>query len=467
MSLINYAADTFLTEGRGAPNTISPGSDGSNWTQTKGNQTASFFAHQGVFTYLNNTNLGVWTYAGLTEADQEVVVNITQQSANNEIAGAVLRCADSSNFYYADIGNSSGNLEIGKDIAGTFTSLGTVAFSSAFGTKYTIRFQAIGTTLRAKIWNALSAEPAPWNLTLTDSSLASGLFGVCLAPNGSSSCTFDTFLATNGDTSSSITSSFGAELRGLTAPANNANLVPATDISAYEMWSLQIDAVATGGTLTFQGSNDNVNFVSVPAYNAAGALVTSSTITGLFWGPRTYRYFRVRQTTWTSGTSSGTLELYNEATDFVMAQNAIQSGTWTVQPGNTANTTAWLQVLGSSYPSGATPITAASGNVANASAVAALAGVSAKTTYITGFEVTGSGSTAGAVVVVTVTGTVTGTLSYIYVGTIGALLANTPLIVAFPKEIPASAVNTAIAVTVPALGTGNTNSAVVAHGYQL
>ena len=121
----------------------------------------------------------------------------------------------------------------------------------------------------------------------------------------------------------------------------------------------------------------------------------------------------------------------------------------------------------SEYPQGAVPITASSGNVAAAVAVATLVADAGKTTYITGFEITGSGATAGVVVTATITGTITGTLSYTVVAVAGALLANAPLIVQFPVPIPASAANTNIVVSCPSLGVGNTNSTVVAHGYNL
>lgn len=121
----------------------------------------------------------------------------------------------------------------------------------------------------------------------------------------------------------------------------------------------------------------------------------------------------------------------------------------------------------SEIPYGAIPITAASGNVANASAVATLAATSTKTTYITGFEVTSGGATTGLNVIVTVTGTITGTLSYIHTFPAGPLVPGNPLVVTFATPIPASAVNTAIVVTLPAGGSGNTHAAVVAHGYQL
>lgn len=113
-------------------------------------------------------------------------------------------------------------------------------------------------------------------------------------------------------------------------------------------------------------------------------------------------------------------------------------------------------------------ITAASGNVANASAVATLAaGGASKTTYITGFQCTSSGATVGAAVNATVAGVVTGTMTYTFVFPVGVAVAATPLNVSFPNPIPASALNTAITVTLPAGGTGNTNAACNAQGYQL
>lgn len=114
---------------------------------------------------------------------------------------------------------------------------------------------------------------------------------------------------------------------------------------------------------------------------------------------------------------------------------------------------------------GGTGIAASSGNVAASAAVATLpAGGAAVTTYITGFEVTAGGATAAANVTVAITGT-TNTLSFTFTAPAGATLAAAPLIVAFPEPIPASAANTAIVVTVPSLGAGNTHATVTAHGF--
>lgn len=115
----------------------------------------------------------------------------------------------------------------------------------------------------------------------------------------------------------------------------------------------------------------------------------------------------------------------------------------------------------------ATPITANSGNVAAATATATLAAAAGKTTYICGFTITSTGSTAAAVVNPTVTGTVTGTLTFTYASVAGATLANQPLVVPYNPCVPASAVNTAIVVSMPSLGAGNTNATVNAWGFQL
>lgn len=122
---------------------------------------------------------------------------------------------------------------------------------------------------------------------------------------------------------------------------------------------------------------------------------------------------------------------------------------------------------GSPYPQGATPITADSGNVAAATATATLAAVAGKTTYIAGYQITSSGSTAASVVTGTVTGVVTGTLHFTYASVAGVTLTNQPLIVPLPYPIPASAANTTIAVALPSLGSGNTNTTVSAYGFQL
>lgn len=120
----------------------------------------------------------------------------------------------------------------------------------------------------------------------------------------------------------------------------------------------------------------------------------------------------------------------------------------------------------SQYPNGAVPINNGSGNKAATTAAATLAGVAGKTTYITGFSITGSGATAASVVTATVSDG-TWTLSYTIAVAAGVTAANQPLLVTFDPPLPASAADTAITVSCPSLGSGNTNCTVNAQGYQL
>jgi hypothetical protein len=112
------------------------------------------------------------------------------------------------------------------------------------------------------------------------------------------------------------------------------------------------------------------------------------------------------------------------------------------------------------------PVTAASGNVAAAPAVATLPGAPSLTTFISGFEITASGATAASCVTATVAGVVSGGLSYTFCAPAGVTAEAPPLIVNFNPPIPAASVDTAIVVTLPSLGAGNANAAVVTHGFQ-
>lgn len=116
------------------------------------------------------------------------------------------------------------------------------------------------------------------------------------------------------------------------------------------------------------------------------------------------------------------------------------------------------------YAPAQTPVIATATGAA-ATTTATLAAVAGKTNYLTGFEITAGGATAAALVSVSVTGLLGGTIAYTYGAVAGATLACTPLVVEFYPPLPASAANTAIAVAVPSLGTGNTVCNVVAHGF--
>lgn len=111
-------------------------------------------------------------------------------------------------------------------------------------------------------------------------------------------------------------------------------------------------------------------------------------------------------------------------------------------------------------------VNATSGNVANATATATLTATGNRQQFITGFEITYSGATAGQCVVATVTGLIGGTENYTVCSPTGVTVGGVPLIIQQTTPLPSN-YNTAIVVTLPALGAGNANAAVNVHGYIL
>lgn len=113
-----------------------------------------------------------------------------------------------------------------------------------------------------------------------------------------------------------------------------------------------------------------------------------------------------------------------------------------------------------------TPVSGDSGNVANAAATATLPAAVGKTTYLDGLCIAALGATAGAIVLVTITGPAN-TINYAFAVPTGATVAQAPFEVELLAPIPAAAPNTAIVATLPALGAGNTAARITTHGRQL
>lgn len=132
--------------------------------------------------------------------------------------------------------------------------------------------------------------------------------------------------------------------------------VASTDVSNYSWVSVHVVSQGGSSTITFQGSNDNTNWVQASLIRSSvtsGAAVTSTTSASeIYSGPLPFRYFRLNVTGIASGTTAGVIEFFasNKAIH-TQGLSASQSGTWTVQPGNTANTTPWLTTDRGATPS--------------------------------------------------------------------------------------------------------------------
>ena len=113
----------------------------------------------------------------------------------------------------------------------------------------------------------------------------------------------------------------------------------------------------------------------------------------------------------------------------------------------------------------ASGVVSGSGTGAATPITATLAAAVGKTTYITGFLVSGLGATSAALIAVTVTGLAGGTQTFYYPVPAGVGVAGPPMWIPLPS-LPGSAQNTAIVVNVPSFGSGNTAAGVSAEGYQ-
>ncbi|MEU0189872.1 hypothetical protein ABZ250_08450 [Streptomyces afghaniensis] len=93
------------------------------------------------------------------------------------------RVIDGNNLYYARVEFSTSQqiiLSVRKRVGGTETTLATVTtpLVHVAGTFVRLRFEVVGSLLRAKVWPVGAGEPE-WQVTATDSDLtAAGTIGV-------------------------------------------------------------------------------------------------------------------------------------------------------------------------------------------------------------------------------------------------------------------------------------------------
>lgn len=175
-------------------------SDGQTWTLDVNNS-----ANSSVFSISGNAGLAANgannKYTGLlgpsVSGDVEVLATLTVNDfSTGTNAGTVLRAVDGSTFYKAHL---DGNQHIWIELhnAGIVTTLGSqVSVTLQSATKYSLRFQASGSTLRARVWPTASSEPSTWDDTVTDATLTSGAAGVRMQPAGTGTVKYHSFHAT-------------------------------------------------------------------------------------------------------------------------------------------------------------------------------------------------------------------------------------------------------------------------------
>ena len=160
-----------------------------------------------------------------------------------------------------------------------------------------------------------------------------------------------------------------------TATVNN--IIPATsgssatDATGYQSGSIEVDSTGTAGTYILEGSNSNVNFVTVPMFNITvytgtpitGA-VTASAANILYTFPIQYRYIRLRIASTITG---GSIQAFT-----ALKKSAFSSASTLVANATTANllTNSNLVTVGGTavVTGGVAGIQAIAGNIADGSA---------------------------------------------------------------------------------------------------
>lgn len=163
-----------VSNGWGSANT------GQSWTVV--GSAADYAVGSGIgTTTFPTTGIAHLTLATSPTADVDVAVNIATSAlatGASLFGGILVRAADNNNHYMArlEFTTSAGLiLTVRKRVGGTETSLGSFVPTDAHvaGTYYRIRFQAYGSTLKAKVWNYDNSpvEPTDWPITVTDTSI--------------------------------------------------------------------------------------------------------------------------------------------------------------------------------------------------------------------------------------------------------------------------------------------------------
>jgi hypothetical protein len=130
-------------------------------------------------------NGGARSHVGVSTADQNVQTRVVPTAmAASGWFGVMARYIDDANYYYLKLGN--GEASIRKLVNGAIVELARVSFTPSVNTSYTVRLEAVATSLRAYINNRFVLEAA-------DSSHAAGKYGVVTYR---ATATFDDFVVT-------------------------------------------------------------------------------------------------------------------------------------------------------------------------------------------------------------------------------------------------------------------------------
>ena len=183
-------------------------SNGDTWTFNTGgaSYTGQISSNQGTLT--GGSALVSMTLGSTSLTNVEVLVRVSE-STTSSVLGPTVR--GTASYYYCQL--NSPNLEIGKRVGGTNTTISTAAKTITASTEYWIRFRVVnnaaGTScnLYARMWADGGSEPGTWDITVTADTaiLTGGVVGLKAKMSGASAVgTYDNFTATDASIIKSV-----------------------------------------------------------------------------------------------------------------------------------------------------------------------------------------------------------------------------------------------------------------------
>lgn len=123
---------------------------------------------------------GVYTgVLGPTASNTNVLIEGSVETFDGESnIGSVVRWTDSGTWYKAYIDGTA--FVLLKSVGGVTSVLASTPFLALDGFTYSIRFQATGSLLEARVWPTRTPEPSRWLLSAHDSAISQGHVGVRL-----------------------------------------------------------------------------------------------------------------------------------------------------------------------------------------------------------------------------------------------------------------------------------------------
>jgi RHS repeat-associated protein len=190
------------------------------------------------------------------------------------------------------------NVSSGAEAALTTGGTSTSCSCNSTTTTYKVRFQTVGTTVRAKIWNSTGSEPGSWTVTGTDSSLTSGTVAISVATDATNAANRDVIIdnlavtpATSGATLTAYDTVYTYNSWGLpqtvveAAAGAQTNANQRTFTREYNAGGLPTKDISPDGTST--------GIVVTAAFDELGR-TTTETATGL---TKTYGYDKASRKT--------------------------------------------------------------------------------------------------------------------------------------------------------------------------